>query len=365
MAIPGEAGTPRSREPRAGASPPSAGAPRPAVAASLAAAAPRAAASSLTAAASPATAACSSPKLSAASARTASSAAAAWSPRARTRISSPWRTASVATPVRLRPSAGPRPRVAFETSTRASRPASAPTRRAAGRACRPSRFWTGRRSSTASPSISAGGACVRLEHLLTQLGALHRAARRAPRAPPPGATRLRAPGPPRPRRPRRAAPRESRIGPPSGSAISDAISALISALPRSIRMSTPSGERTRSTACAHPLGVGAELAALDPAGRLDGNLAPAHLPGELHDAVGQRRTVGDDDQADHGALRRGLTRGGASRRDAPRAHRSRARSASGRSPSRTPPDPVRLRRSAANSPAPTFMAMSYFSLLRP
>ena len=41
---------------------------------------------------------------------------------------------------------------------------------------------------------------------------------------------------------------ESRIGPPPGSAISTAISALITALPRSISTSTPSGERTRSTA---------------------------------------------------------------------------------------------------------------------
>ncbi len=76
-------------------------------------------------------------------------------PRARTRISWPWRTPSVASAVRLRALTGPRPVVSLETSTRTSAPEQAPTKRAAGRACRPSRFSTRRRSSCAGPSSSS------------------------------------------------------------------------------------------------------------------------------------------------------------------------------------------------------------------
>ena len=54
----------------------------------------------------------------------------------------------------------------------------------------------------------------------------------------------------------------------------------------------------------HARGVGADRAVVEPAGRLDRDLLAAHLPRELGDALGQRRAVGDDDEADHGALAR-------------------------------------------------------------
>ena len=108
--------------------------------------------------------------------------AAACGPRARTRISSPCRTPRTARPVRLRPSAGPVERVAFVTSTRASSSASAPTNRAAGRACRPSRGSTRSRSSSAAPAAAPAGAASGLARvLLAELRRLHpqRAARLA------------------------------------------------------------------------------------------------------------------------------------------------------------------------------------------
>ncbi len=73
-------------------------------------------------------------------------------PEARTRISSPRRTPSVATPLRLRALTGPRPEVTSVTVTSASKPAAVRTSAAAGRACSPSGFATVSRSSSCGPA---------------------------------------------------------------------------------------------------------------------------------------------------------------------------------------------------------------------
>ena len=49
---------------------------------------------------------------------------------------------------------------------------------------------------------------------------------------------------------------------------------------------------------ADALGVGADRAVVDPAGRLDQHLAPAHLRGQLGHALGQPRAVGDENEVD-------------------------------------------------------------------
>ena len=53
-----------------------------------------------------------------------------------------------------------------------------------------------------------------------------------------------------------------------------------------------------------PLGVGADRPVLHPARRLDGHLLAAHLARELGHAGGELRAVGDDDEADHARLAR-------------------------------------------------------------
>ena len=49
---------------------------------------------------------------------------------------------------------------------------------------------------------------------------------------------------------------------------------------------------------ADALGVGADRAVVDPAGRLDQHLAAAHLRGELGHTLGQPRAVGDENEVD-------------------------------------------------------------------
>ncbi len=83
--------------------------------------------------------------------------------------------------------------------------------------------------------------------------------------------------------------------------ISAAISALITALPRSMSTITPSGDFARSIASITTHHVGPDLARRvgHPAGGLDRHVLPAHLPRQLHHTVRQAGAVGDDDEADH------------------------------------------------------------------
>ena len=97
---------------------------------------------------------------------------------------------------------------------------------------------------------------------------------------------------------------ESTTGPPSSSSISSAISALISALPRSISTSTPVGRAHALDRGAHALGVRADRAVVEPARRLDGDLVTAHLARQLGRPFGQLRAVRDDDEVDRHAWMR-------------------------------------------------------------
>ena len=85
------------------------------------------------------------------------------------------------------------------------------------------------------------------------------------------------------------------------STISAAISALMTALPRSISTITPSGEAAALDRRQHQRHVGPDLARRvgHAAGRLDRHVLAAHLARELDHAGGERRAVGDDDEADH------------------------------------------------------------------
>ena len=179
----------------------------------------------------------------------ASSAAAAWGPCAETRISCPWRMPRVASPLRLRPLAGPRPLVRFMTWTFASKPAAVWTKRAAGRACRPSGLRTSSRS--VSPSSSGGAvpagpsasgppapSCAvfpcsppRASFATSASGSPSRAATAAATAPSTSGASHRS--------------TDSRC---SGVRKSSAVSALRTALPRSISTSTPPPESARSIA---------------------------------------------------------------------------------------------------------------------
>ena len=349
IAMPAEAATPCSRAPEAGATPP-------------AGAAGAGARSSPVAAGSSAA----SPKFSAASARSASSASAAWSPRACTTISSPWRALRTASPVRLRPSAGPVERVALRTSTRASKSETAATKRAAGRAWSPSRGSTRRRSSSASRVVRDGGRAsgFDLRRLLAQLRRLHpqRSARlarhlveRCPAA--------------RPCRRSHGALHERRAAQDDRTAVRvDHLHGHLGAHQRAAQVHEDQHAVGRADPLhgqPHPLGVRADRAVLDAARRLDRHVLAAHLTGELHDAVGERRAVGDDDETDHG---------GAQAR--PDARCSTSTGCTVRTPvacsicQRHVSESHTARSGAAsaiwaNSPAPTCIAMSYFSRLSP
>ena len=123
---------------------------------------------------------------------------------------------------------------------------------------------------------------------------------RAPRPPPPRATLRRAPRPPPRPSPRPAAPRSSSPRPRRPSSISIANSVLISALPRSISTSTPSGDIARSIAArTRSASVPSTPGSLHPARGLERQLLAAHLAREADHAFGQRLAVGDDDDPDH------------------------------------------------------------------
>src|SRR4051794_20380173 len=231
-ATPGATGRPRSASPAAGAS---VGA---AARGSGAAAVP----DELAAGSS------SSPKLSSASALIAASARAASGPLARTTISWPCLTPRVASAVSERALAGPRPVVALDTSTVASADAAAPTNRAAGRACSPSRLPTTTRSSSPSAAAAAGAGAAPSSPAPPPSSS-STFARSAPRA---SAATSSRPRPPRAAAAAATAPSTSgaaasttRVSP---GPISTAISALISALPRSMSTSTPASEATFSIA---------------------------------------------------------------------------------------------------------------------
>ena len=86
----------------------------------------------------------------------------------------------------------------------------------------------------------------------------------------------------------------------SGSTMSSAISAESTALPRSIRTTTP----TPVVCCVDRLDdggrVGSERRRVEPGGDRDPHLgAVQHLRGERHRRVGQRAAVGDDHQSGH------------------------------------------------------------------
>ena len=93
-----------------------------------------------------------------ASATRCSTASCACGPLADTSTSWPHNTASVATLLRLDPGTGPAPVVALRNVTVASRPRSSPTRRAAGRACRPCLFVTVKTAMTSAVAVRATSA---------------------------------------------------------------------------------------------------------------------------------------------------------------------------------------------------------------
>jgi hypothetical protein len=185
----------------------------------------------------------SSPKLSSASSRRAASAASACGPAAWTTIASPWRTPSVISADRLRASAGPRPVVSSATVTAASKRAAVSTKRAAGRACRPSLFGTSRRSS--EPPEASTVAAVGAATSTPSWDAFIPSAARA------SVATSSSDAPVRARAAAATAPSTSGASHSSTSVsvtISAAISALITALPRSMSTITPSGDFARSIA---------------------------------------------------------------------------------------------------------------------
>src|SRR5437667_6296625 len=156
---------------------------------------------------------------------------------------------SVARPLRLRPLAGPRPLVRFMTWTLASKPAAVWTKRAAGRACSPRGFRMSRRSvrpSSRGAEVPAGPGAAgspapswavfpcsppRASFATPASGSPSLAATAAATAPSTSGASQRS--------------TDSRC---SGVRKSSAVSALRTALPRSISTSTPSPESARPIA---------------------------------------------------------------------------------------------------------------------
>ena len=216
-------------------------------------------------------------------------------PLASTRISSPAWTPSTAIPVRLRASAGPRPWVALETWTSASSPRSAATKRAAGRAWSPSSFST--RSRSSSPEPRSAGASAASGVVAAELLGLHpdRAAGLAGDLVERGAAAGGGGGGDR-------ALDQRRVGEPDRAAV------RVGHLDRDLGAHERAAEVHQHEHAVvgpraldrspDPLGVGADGAVLHAAGRLDRDLG-AHLARQRDDALGERRAVGDDDEADH------------------------------------------------------------------
>ena len=216
-------------------------------------------------------------------------------------MSWPWRTPSVISALRLRASAGPRPVVSSATVIGGVE-AGGRLDEAGGRAGVQAELV--RHADHAAPrpraEVQRRAPAARRRILHPELRGLH--AERRPRASAATSSRS-APARAR-RRPRRrpppAAPRTAaRLGRPS--IISTAISALITALPRSISTSTPSADGRALDRRHHHHHVGPDLAGRvgHPARRLDRHVLAAHLARELDHALGERRAVGDDDEADH------------------------------------------------------------------
>ena len=293
----------------------------------------------------------------------ASSAASASGPLALTSSSWPWRAPRVASAVRLVAATGPAPVVALATVI--SRVVRAGQRDDLRHGPRVQAEAVAHRQPLAHPRRAPGAAAPRPPSASCRGATPSRPGPRAPRP-----RRRRGPRPCAPWRPRRPRPppaaRPRAATRSSDSSISTAISALMSALPRSMSTSTPSPPAASSIAVHHARRVGADAAVVHPARGDDRDVLAAHLAGELDHALRQPGAVRDDDDADHQrALRRARTRGAAPRPGARCGRPSCPRCASGRSRSRRPPGRARRRRSARTAGAPTSTAIWRFSTFSP
>jgi len=195
-----------------------------------------------------------SPKLSPARARRAARAGPAWAPQASTTMVWPWQRPSMAMALMLFASTGPRPLERLRTTMWAAgnRPAVC-TNRAAGRACSPSRLATTRRAvrtegSMAGPAGPAGSRSGLSWAVLP--ASAPRASSSTSSRPPPSRARTAADTAPS----TRGAAHRATLARSSGASRSRAISALSTALPRSIRTTTPSPESACRTASATSTG---------------------------------------------------------------------------------------------------------------
>ena len=269
----------------------------------------------------------------------------------------------MASALRLRASAGPAPVVALRTSTRASSPAD--------------RLDDARRRPRVQPE---------------PVGA-PRAALAPRRARPRGAAGASLPARPRPaaRAFMRSAPRasrgdlverraaaaraaaatapstsgasESRTGPPSGSAISTAISALSRALPRSISTSTPSAERARPTPPARAASVPIAPSSIPPAASIATSAPPISRASSTTPSASAELW----ETMTRPTTRRSSETGGAVEHFH-RVHRLHPGRLLDLPAARLGVAHRPIRASAAiwsNRPAPTCIAMSYFSRFRP
>ena len=189
-----------------------------------------------------------SSKRLAARARRCSTASCACGPEARISTSWPCSAPRVATRLRLPAGTGPEPVVRLVSETEASRPPTSLTSRAAGRACRPCWLVTAKRPTTSSPrgsgcswaAISSGpDRCAALPISAARASA----ATSARLAPPEAATA--ATMSPSTIGAEESTTRSRAVG---SSSRSRASSALRTALPRSIRTTTPAGPSTFSIA---------------------------------------------------------------------------------------------------------------------
>ena len=222
-------------------------------------------------------------------------------PEARTSTSWPCRAASVATRLRLPAGTGPAPVVRLRSWTDASRPRTSLTSRAAGRACSPCGFSTVKTPTTSSRRPTR--VRVRRRARPARTGARPcpcsapraSAATSARLAPPAAATAATKALDDRRRRERHP------VADGGSSSRSSASSALSTALPRSIRTTTPAGPSARSMASLMRDRVGAERRLVEPGGHLDPHRAAVqHLRRQRDRGPRQRAAVGDDDQADAG-----------------------------------------------------------------
>ena len=270
--------------------------------------------------------------------------------RSRTRgvasTSSPWRACSIASAVRLRASAGPLSRDALRSDSRTSmlgRDRHDPARRPRMQA---ERVADAQRQRLAVEGLRRSRRRRRRGLLLAQLRRLHRQrAARLGRDLVEPRTRARA------GRGGHRALDQRRARQAHRAALAEHLDRDLGAHQRAAEIHQHEHAVVGAHALDrrhHALGVGADLAVLEPARGLDRDVLTAHLPRQLGGPFGERRAVRDDDQPDH--VRRARTRGAAARPGARTSRPSPSRCASGRSRSRTRTRRTSSRRSGGTAP---------------